>query len=1120
MLYTLACQCTSIREILIRRLETDIPSETSPLAVAKNLLLQLLETNVGNSSLFEALEQAHKRYAGSKDVHGLEKVLWDALHTGMKSIKHKTDHCLMIVVDGIDEASNKEKNAPAIRNELEKLASHNDCVQTIILSTEVVATKAKTQSLQITADHTHNDIRHMTERSLRHYTHFRDQSEHEQEAIVGRLAHAAKGNFLWVTLTVATLKQETSHKGFMEALKAVIEAPKTLSETILTITNSLDFTRSDTSLLLSWLLVSERPLTLAETKCLLTVDLRKDHLMERRSDVQDDITSACGYLVRVQNGVVRIRHSAILEVLKRMQSESKKLLNLATAQTDLVMRLLAYCKITLKKKYEPTFQPMDMVNVNDIFNKHSLLDYAVRYWTAHFPRSKEFKASGTFEFSADFKSLFPSSTYLAMLEWTCWESQTSTLESIAMHNLALKVREQLFTEKHESVLQNLIICGNLYKRLSNVVEAGSCFYRAGHIGKQILSKYNNITMTCTTTFLSITETITVTKRTEFVSCKEELLKYIIEVSKHQHGKTSDNVIRYYKMLAQLYVDIHEEHEAEVIWRELREIIIVRHGKGSEEDTDISEQLTIVLKKGGKQEQVIEYEKNIFESTMDLEVWDARRMKITLELAVSFEARGDYFRSEELYVILWERLVKHCHHHEHHGVEIHVSMIEIALEYVRFLKRRNRHEEAASILICIWTEYEEYEFESETLFLRLKMVGEMMRAVSLLSIAISVFKKCRSWFSSHGKLEYAASCEVLISETTQEIIVTTTSITTVFTSTSTTTATEMIIKEVFESVMSRSIATSEATSISKSLVSYYMKREQWSLAIETTMRSLTLIWRMIVSGGGTCALPRDNGNEAIDLAISLAVCHLRLHHYHEAEEIYLRVYRACFNSCHIHDERLIKTSTILIKLYEEHRHWHKMIEIYQELLTGYRQHLGPSHILTIKTLYTLGYLCSEHGHGNHREYYEEIIAVLNGKPHVCHHDARDAMIILCGSYYEGGHWQKLKNICATLWETWIHHHHEHEFDSDFIQLLYMRYRYVLEHHFHCEYEILRTITTEYRDTCIIIYGAFAAISIKAMIEFAEICIRSEKHYHEAITTYEEVIPPVVHISMLYANSNRS
>ena len=490
--------------------------------------------------------------------------------------------------------------------------------------------------------------------------------------------------------------------------------------------------------------------------------------------------------------------------------------------------------------------------------------------------------------------------------------------------------------------------------------------------------------------------------------------------------------------------------------------------------------------------------------MELEIWDIRRIEVTIKLAKSYESRGELFLAEELYVTLWRRLTEYCHHsHHHRGVEVHISIIDVVLEYVHFLKRHHRHGEASNVLICIWTEYEEYDFESETLFLRLKTVGEVMRSTSLLSVAVSVFKKCWSWFKSRGRHEYTESCEVLISETMTEIISTTTSTTTVSTTSTSTITTETVIKELFESTMSRATVTSETFSICKSLTSYYMKLEQWSQCIEVTKRTLLLVWKSVLSGRGTIALPKEFASEAIDIAISLAICYDRFHQSHEAEEIYVRIYRACRNSCSIHDERFNRSSTLLIKFYEGHHQWHKMIEIYRELLIEYRKHLGASHSLTIKTLYILGTLCADHGHGHAHEYYEEIIATLNHGSATCHHDALDAMFYMFKYHYESGHWHELQAVCRTLWLTWREQHNGFKrFSADFVEVLYIRYRYVLEHHIHCEFSILRDLTIEYRNACIKIFGAATTITVKASIELAQIYMRSEKHIHEALSIYEE------------------
>jgi len=1081
--------------------DPEIPSLCSSLSVAKNLALQLLNTKVGDIALLNALEKAYSISLGSGNTAALESELWTALDVGLDKIKVEN---LVLVIDGVDERCGNH-NAADISRRIAGLATKHDRVQAIILTRSAThLPKLKTKTLAITPDHTHHDLQHITEHALQDCQHFRIQNEHEQEAIAEKIAHAARGNFLWVQLIAKSLKLETSYDGFVKAVQAIREKPKSLEELIQSLlsTTTTDFTKPETNLLLSWLLVAERPLTIGELKSLLQVDIQKKTIASRKTDITEDIQTLCGPLVRIKNGIVRFRHGALRDCLLKTQEEGKKLPGSKAAHAELVARLLAHCHLRHPNSCTPAFECLGMDDIDSLVRQDALLKYAIRNWVTHFRKSSLYKTTGHFQFSDVFKAIFPSSSQLARIEWSYWETITSPSEAIEMHSLALRIRQEIFTEKHETVLQTFIICGNLYKKLSNITEAGTCFYRASHIGQSILKLHSTITVKCTTTFLEITETITSTTRTELITQKEELLQYVITAYEHQHGKTSDIVIRYCRTLAELYVTIHEEHKAETIWRKLREIMIIRHGKGSEEETSISGHLNVVLKKGENREDLTEYERNIFETTSEMEIWDIRRIEITLKLAVTYEAHGDFLKAEELYIILWRRLIEYCHHvHLHHvDIDVHISMIDISIEYVRFLRRCDRHEEAAGILICIWTEYEEYDFESEIIFLRLKMVGELMRAISLLSIAVSVFKKCLSWFKSHGKVEHTTSCEVLISETIEEITTTTVTSTTVST---TTTTTETVIKEVFESTISRSTVSTETISVCQSLISFYMKSEKWSEAITTSTRSLELVWRMILSGGGTIALPRDFGSEAVDIAIQLAICHLRLHHFHESESIYVRIYRACLNSCKVQDDRFTKIYATLIKFYEEHGHWHKVVEIHRDVLTVCRKQLGSSHTMTIKTLYLLASICSERGHGHAHEYYEEIITVLNGNSHTCHKEALPAMTILCRIYFEMGHWKQLKHVCEILWETWSHHHHEHKFEADFIELLYMRYIYVLEHHSHAGYEILRTITIQFRETCVKVFGVSVAISIRSLIELAQICMRSEKHVHEAISHYEEV-----------------
>lgn len=79
------------------KFETDIPSETTSLALAKSLSLQLLELRVGNINLFELLLDAYHQ----KDQVAVENRLWDAIDAAFGKSSGNT----IIIVDGLDHVS-------------------------------------------------------------------------------------------------------------------------------------------------------------------------------------------------------------------------------------------------------------------------------------------------------------------------------------------------------------------------------------------------------------------------------------------------------------------------------------------------------------------------------------------------------------------------------------------------------------------------------------------------------------------------------------------------------------------------------------------------------------------------------------------------------------------------------------------------------------------------------------------------------------------------------------------------------------------------------------------------------------------------------------------------------
>jgi hypothetical protein len=232
--------------------------------------------------------------------------------------------------------------------------------------------------------------------------------------------------------------------------------------------------------------------------------------------VKHDIDFALGLLGVIGNGFLRFRHSAVRSYLTKIQAEGKKIPSHRAAQSDLTMRLLLYCKFNLTNDPEPASDIVDRTEVKSFWGRHALLEYAARNWILHFRRCPMHQIDGPLQISADFKALFPASPQLAILEWACWELETLGLDAIQTHGLALCVREHVFTDKNESVVQSLIICRSTYRRTSKSTESAACFYRASRAGQIILRKNHAVTVTCTTTFLAVTEKLTTTTHTELV----------------------------------------------------------------------------------------------------------------------------------------------------------------------------------------------------------------------------------------------------------------------------------------------------------------------------------------------------------------------------------------------------------------------------------------------------------------------------------------------------------------------------------------------------------------------------------------------------------------------------
>ncbi|KAK4454286.1 hypothetical protein QBC34DRAFT_317381 [Podospora aff. communis PSN243] len=1078
----------------------DSPGQCTPLEFLKGILFQLLEKSVGDVSLYEKLSTAFESYGQHHSQSKLEASLWVALESGLRTLNDRGAN-LVIIVDGFHEVSGG-KTPLEFHKALRACISKFRTIRMITLSKAISHLSDGCSHFTITPQHLSSDIKAYFRQSFSTLASFSKICGEDGDKIVQELTQKAKTSFVWAYVVTRILAKETTAEGFLKTARGLSAS---LDETLKKLFTGLLLKSEGVQTLLSFMLAADRPLMVAEMAELLRLNVQKRRFGDE-VNVPRLIKSICSDIVAIQGGMIRFKSKSI-----RLYTETlmgKSLPSAKDSHRHLTLALLLYSRLSLQHDCDPSFDLIADKPLDELFHSNALLYYAVRHWQSHFRASSFCGENGALLLSKDFHEFFPTSCRFALLERSSRSYGLSTSRLIELHEFSLKIRETCFGEKHIAVLQSLIILGNLHVSTTEALTGAKCFYRAATLGKTILSSANAVVVTCTTLFLQYTETITVTTRTEIVTCREQMILLIIEIYKERHGRNSELVMKWYKILAQLYVDIKEEHNATVIRKILVDIHIHIYGKKSPEVRDLCEHLggmDIVLKGETSVTDVNEYAELFFEATDGKEPDDEKRVEILLRLALFYETQEQWYLAEKIYITLWRRFSEICRLKT--TVTFHITKINIALEYVRFLKRLGRIEEASSILICLWIEYEHHSCEDQSIVVLIREIGVLFKAFGLLQIAISVFTKVWGWFKGKGTVtdDEAVQTTILITEVVEEI--TETTVTTKTTTTTVTEVTETVVREIFETHFTRCKKSKVDLVFFNSclaLVNLFIKGEKWADAEVIIKRSLKVTWKAVLTAEVNIKLSEHFVSECILVATRLAVCYHRQHFFEKAEAIYLRIYYACLSSLQITDVRIEEALAVLIRFYEEHHRHERVIEIYVELLAKYRKQLGASHKLTIKIMYALASHCRLLGRVDAYEYYIEIVKVLNTNRKHCHHDAFEAAVILVTYYHERKSWLELQHICAVLWETFIHHHKECVFTEELIHLIYERYVYVLEFHAKVEISVLYELSVKYRETVTVVFGSPSSILVLAMIALAGVCARIEKHQHESVTIYEEVI----------------
>ncbi|PNP59163.1 hypothetical protein THARTR1_01411 [Trichoderma harzianum] len=1098
----------------------DSPDRATPSAFLKSILFTLLEQNISNVGVYKAIAQAFQHHSARKDSEPTEAVLWKALKSCLGAIRIQ-QASMVIVLDDCDEIVGIHEDF---------YAKLQECI--IGLPVQVVAfcrsipDPVQVYARQIETSKVREDIRAYIRDSLSRSRYFRHLSRQESDNVLKGMTIKAGGDWLWAFYAVQLISKERSKATIIQTSHDL--GPKT-SDVLLKVLESLDLENNhDLKNLLSIMLVAARPISVAEMEKLLSIDLQRQ-AMSVGPDVAGLVSKSLCDLVIIRDGHLHFRTQEVRSFLKE-QLTAMLLLSEQAAQKQLTLLMLLYVKFSLKEAGDISSNVLDHSFVLSLFSADSLLGYVVQNWVEHF------QASGFT--GPEVSEVFPKSITFALLERICWARVYTKEQLVVNHKIAFQIRQDCFKDREAVVVHNLATLGYIYLNILGLkTDASFYFYEAAILGKQILSDTSTIVKTCMETFFDCVTGIEINDATEIftthsnhtidiVTWYEGMLRLSIEIDAQKHGGHSDEVISWYQKLAKFYADIKKEEEAMGAYQEIRVILIAREGKESHRVKQMNAYfatLDIVLN-GAPSDKVGELEEMIFETSQNIEITDLRCIELWMRLAHTYESCGNFeylSHTERLYVNLWQRIT--VDHAPATMVDIHLIRIDIALEYARFLGRHNRVQEACSILICLWAEYQKFTLQSERIIIRIREVAEECRKAGLSSIAVSMLTKVLESFSTYGSNEEVQKTVLLMNRVVEEVSDTTVTKKTTA-ETVVTEETESVVKKLFERFADeyeRDKTDTSLFSAVKALISLYNQQNNWREAEAALKKTLQLTWKEILTDSSSIRLSEHSIEECIAVARRLADCYSAQKLFEMAERIHLQIFYACI-SVRLGDnlgteenpltgaQLLTEALAILVTFYEEHHRHREVIDIYTHILAKYEQELGDKHELTIETLYFIADYHETLGLETGYNYYAKIVTLLNEGVDYCHPDAIKAALALSIHYDARRLWDSLQAICTVLWETILrlrgqrNFEGEHKVSGKDVASIYQKYSHVLDFHGNEDFSKLYGIAVEYKDIISEYYSDNAELVINALITLAKICETHDEHHEESIKSYEQVL----------------
>lgn len=487
--------------------------------------------------------------------------------------------------------------------------------------------------------------------------------------------------------------------------------------------------------------------------------------------------------------------------------------------------------------------------------------------------------------------------------------------------------------------------------------------------------------------------------------------------------------------------------------------------------------------------------------VSIQTESSKRIDELLALAQSYTAKGLTTKAEQSYVEAWYHVSLLSKTHQ--SLNMDVRKINVAMKYASFLKSNKHETEATALLTGLWQEYQASSFaQSEEVSSRLFEVGQTLKSMGFIAVALEIFKHHSTVMKTYHKEESSSYKEVLeYVRTTQQVFLKQVS----SSSGSATHISQSMMTEIITSMESSKSTQLDITSTSavKQVVATYIAEKRWKEATTTIKQVLHVVWSSLFAASiEDIGQPDRNPEFAIELVDRIIVCYESRLKTSKAQELRERLYHAVRSTRKIDDSIVKHNLSELLRIYEKNKARDKTIQLHRELLEDYKKAYGPTHQETIKTLWTLARLTSPEPISI--EYYRQIVELLSKDTDFCHPDAIDALTTIAEHYWSMRRYPEATWAYSFLFNTFVKKGKDlKQFQvTSFVSTVYERYVESLKVST-SDTTVIYGIVERYRQTCKSVFGSDTKISYEVTLNLARLYRSSKRHEAEAISLYEQL-----------------